>query len=118
MDYTMYLIGIVFSLLATAPGLKIEEVIAHQNMQQGQDLTVEENLHEGKILVLSDGSTWEIAPQSLKTSQSWIIPSALKVEKINHPAYSYRIISIQTGSYVLARPIAPYKTGGLNIESA
>ncbi len=114
----MYLIGIVFSLLATAPGLKIEEVIAHQNMQQGQDLTIEENLHGGKILVLSDGSTWEIAPQSLKTSQSWIIPSALKIEKINHPTYPYKIISIQTGSYVLARLIVPYKTGGLNIENS
>ena len=115
----MYLIGIVFSLLTAAPsGLKIAEVIAHQKMQKGQDLTVEENLNEGKILVLSDGSTWEIAPQSLKTSQSWIIPSALKIEKINHPAYPYKIISVQTGSYVLARSIAPYKTGGLNIESS
>ena len=47
----MYLIGIVFSLLAAAPsGLKIEEVIAHENMQQGQDLTIEENLHAGRSL--------------------------------------------------------------------
>ncbi len=112
----MYLIGIVFSLLAVAPGLKIEKVIAHQNMQQDQDLTVDENLHDGKILVLSDGSTWEVAPQSLKISQSWIVPSPLKVEKINHPTYSYKITSIPTNSSVLARPIAPYKTGSLNIE--
>ena len=113
----MYLIGIIFSLLAATSGLKIEDVIAHQNIQQGQELTVDENLHDGKILVLSDGSTWEIAPQSLETSQSWIFPSPLKVEKIKHPIYSYKIISLHTSSFVLARPIAPYRTGSLNIEN-
>lgn len=116
----MYLIGIVFSLLAAVPsGLKIEEVIAHESVQQGQDLTVEENLHEGKVLVLSDGSTWVIAPQSLKTSQAWIVSAPLKIEKVDNPTYNHKISSIlQPKSYVLAYQIAPYKTGGLNIDSS
>ncbi|MCB1110233.1 MAG: hypothetical protein KDK64_04575 [Chlamydiia bacterium] len=114
----MLIVGITLSLLATAPGMKLEEVIAHENMQQGQQLTIDENLHGGKILVLSDGSTWEVAPQSLPISQSWIFPSPLKVEKSKNPAYPYKIIIIQTNTSILVRQIAPYKTGGLDIQSS
>ena len=85
---------------------------------QQQEVTVNENLHSGKVLVLSDGSTWELAPQSLEVSQTWIFPSPLRVDRINHPHYPYKITSIETHSYVLARPIAPYETGGLDIQGS
>ena len=111
----MYIFGIILPIVATFSGLKISEVIAQESGGENQEITVDENLHNGKIIVLSDGSTWEVAPQSLQTSQSWIFPSALKIEKINHPSYSYKITNIHTGSYILARPIAKYQTEGLDI---
>ncbi|MGE0198095.1 MAG: hypothetical protein AB7N99_07505 [Simkaniaceae bacterium] len=86
---------------------KIEDVIAQEKKQeQQQDLTVDLNLHGGKVLVLSDGSTWEVAPQSLTTSQSWIFPAPLMIEKSGNSAYPCKIINKTTQSYVLVRPIA------------
>lgn len=114
----MLIVGIALSLAAAAPGMKIEDVIAHENVPQQLELTVDENLHSGKILVLSDGSTWEVAPQSLKVSENWILPSPLKVEKSGNKTYPYKIIIIQTNESVLVRPIAPYKTGGLDIQTS
>jgi hypothetical protein len=100
------LIHVASLLLATAP-LKIEEVIAHEMPQEQQEsLTVEENLHGGKILILSDGTKWEIAPQDLSTSSSWILSVPMKVEKSNNKMYPYKIININSQSSVLARPLS------------
>lgn len=102
----MFIIAaLLFHLLATT-GLKIEDVIAHENVQQGQDITIEENLHGGKVLILSDGSSWEIAPQDLNISQLWILPVPLKIEKSNNSTYPYRIINMNSNSAILARPLA------------
>ena len=95
----------IFPLLASQ-GLKIEEIIAHENIQKSQEISIEENLHGGKVLVLSDGSTWEVAPQDLTISQSWILPVPLKIEKSNNTSYPYRIINTNSNSSVLARPIS------------
>lgn len=94
-----------FMILGTSLGLKIGDVIAYETAQQNQELTVEENLHGGKVLVLSDGSAWEVAPQDIKNSQLWILPSPLKIEKSDDPIYSYRITNMQTNSSILVRPI-------------
>ncbi|QVL58213.1 MAG: hypothetical protein KFB93_03795 [Simkaniaceae bacterium] len=99
------LVAAIFPLIASS-GLKIEEVIAHETIQKKQEITIEENLHGGKVLVLNDGSTWEIAPQDLNTSQSWIFPSPLKIEKSSNSSYPYRIINTNSNSSVLARPIS------------
>ena len=104
----MLYLALICTLLAS--GMKIEEVIAHENMQQQLDLTIDENLHGGKVIVLSDGSTWEVAPQDLNTSQSWILPTPLKVEKSNNPSYPYKITTIATGTSILVRPIKNYSS--------
>ncbi|MCB1072521.1 MAG: hypothetical protein H7A41_00230 [Chlamydiales bacterium] len=99
------LIATIFPILAS-PGLKIDEVITHEVIQKQDEITVEENLHGGKVLVLSDGSTWEVAPQDLKVSGTWILPVPLKIEKSTNPSYPYRLININSNSSVLARQIA------------
>ncbi|MCB1107239.1 MAG: hypothetical protein KDK76_04000 [Chlamydiia bacterium] len=114
----MYLIAILFSLLASSLGLKIEDVIAHENMQQEQDLSVTENLHDGKILILSDGSTWEVAPQSLSVSQTWIFPAPLNISKSTNTYYPYEITNIQTSSSILVRPITSYTPKHLDIQKS
>ncbi len=84
----------------------------------GQEaLTVDENLHSGKVLVLSDGSTWEVAPQDLGTSQTWLFPSPLKIEKSGDATYPYRITNAQAGTSILVRPIAPIQSPGLDFMS-
>lgn len=99
------LIHLTSLLLAMAP-FKIEDFIAHEMPEQQQKtLTVEENLHGGKVLVLSDGTKWEVAPQDLNTSSSWILPVPMKVEKSNNKMYPYQIININSQSSVLARPL-------------
>lgn len=91
------------ALLLATTGLKIEEVIAHQTTQVPQELTVQENLHGGKVLLLSDGTKWEVAPQNLDISSTWIFPVPMKVEKTGSGNYPYRIININSQSSVLAR---------------
>lgn len=115
-DRFMSLISALFFLVATLPGMKIEEVIAYETEPHQLDLTIDENLHNGKILVLSDGSTWLVSPDSLSISASWVAPTPLKIEKSNDPTYPYIIKQIETPQSVLVRPIAPYKSGGLNIQ--
>ncbi|WP_194848045.1 hypothetical protein [Candidatus Neptunochlamydia vexilliferae] len=90
-------------------------VRGQKNKEDAESLTVDENLHNGKVLILSDGSTWEVAPQDLPTSQTWIFPSPLKVEKNGTAAFPYRITSLQTGSSILVRPIAPIQSPQLDV---
>jgi len=97
-------------LLAAPQSMKLEEVIAQEDTRNHPDLTVDLNLHNGKVLVLSDGTSWEVAPQDLTTSQSWILPSPLLIEKSNNTYYPYKLINKATNSCVLVRPIASQKS--------
>lgn len=96
----------------TAPKLNDENRVIHEK-QQEENLSVEENLYGGKILVLSDGSSWEVAPQDRYLSQNWLTPVFLEIEKSAHPYYPYRIINTESKSTVLAKPI-PLNTTDTN----
>ena len=66
------IIAAALPLLAT-PGLKIEEVIAHENVQQEQEITIEENLHGGKVLVLSNGmAAMMVLEKNAKRKCAWL----------------------------------------------
>ncbi|MCB1084495.1 MAG: hypothetical protein KDK60_00150 [Chlamydiia bacterium] len=106
---------LIISLLSFPVGLKISEVIAQESQALPQEITVEENLHSGKILILSNGSSWMVAPSSLNVSQTWITPSGLKIEPSGNAYYPYSIINLQTKASVLVRPLAREPTKGLNI---
>lgn len=103
-DHVFILIAAIFPLLASQ-GLKLEEIIAHEVIQKESNLAVEENLHGGKVLILSDGSTWEVAPQDVKTAQTWILGPPLKIEKSTNKFYPYRFINTNSKSSILARRI-------------
>lgn len=100
----------IFPMIASQ-GVKIEEVITHEVIQKEQEITIEENLHGGKVLVLSDGSTWEVAPQDLKTSGTWIFPVPLKIEKSNNQAYPHRLVNTNSNTSILARKISSNSPG-------
>lgn len=71
----------------------------------GRKKELESNLQQGKILKLADGSLWEVAPQDLLISQSWILSISLSVEASDNPSYPYFLINEASGSKVHARPI-------------
>ena len=114
----MYIAGVILPMIAAFSGLNISGVMGEETIEKNQEITVDENLHSGKIIVLSDGSTWEVAPESLKISESWIFPSPLKIEKINHLSYPYKITNTYTGSSILARPITPSQGESLGVKGA
>ena len=86
---------VLFFLLITMPLLATEKK---------PSLSIEENLHGGTILKLSDGTEWQIAPESVAISQTWLIPTPLKIEKIDRKDYSHKITNISAKNFVLAKP--------------
>ena len=99
------MLNYVAALLLATGALSPKEEIAHATLEQKQDLTIQENLHGGKLLVLSDNSRWEVAPQDLHISETWIIPVPLKIEKSNNPSYPYQITNLNSRSTILARSL-------------
>ncbi|MEM8727221.1 MAG: hypothetical protein AAGE99_00690 [Chlamydiota bacterium] len=85
---------------------KVEALAAAGAIRNEEEITIEENLHGGRVLVLSDGSTWEVAPQDLKTSRTWILAVPLKIEASRHPAYPHRLVNINSDTSILVRKIA------------
>ena len=105
MRYLMIFLSLItFPLLA--PG---QNGPSNSSTEQNQ-LTIDFVLHNGKILKLSDGSIWKIAPQDINTSSVWILAPPIEIKKNEDPktnkAYPYRIINKTTDSCVLASPIS------------
>ncbi len=71
-------------------------------------LTLSENRSEGKMIILSDGSRWQIAPEDVDRSSLWLTPFPIRIEKSDdNPQYPYKIINTYTGSSVHAQKIEP-----------
>ena len=88
-------------------------LLAQQNLcpyrnseTRASDLTLEENLHNGRIIKLSDGSSWEVAPQDLHISEIWVLPITIEVEKSDHPVYPYYLVNKTSGTRVLVRTVS------------
>lgn len=99
----LVLIATIFPLLASME-LKTEVVIAHKKTQNEQDIVVEENLHGGRVLVLSDGSMWAIAPQSLKHTEYLFISGPIKIKASNNPSFPY-LLTITSSNKDENKPI-------------
>ncbi|CCB89652.1 MAG: hypothetical protein KDK61_02380 [Simkania sp.] len=99
---------LLFSLCADAANFKLESLLTHltsNDSSDNSDLTLDENRYNGKILKLSDGTLWLVAPQDVQTTQIWIFPFPLKIEKSDHPAYPYYLVNLRSGTKVLVRPM-------------
>ncbi|GAB4186685.1 MAG: hypothetical protein Tsb0015_04710 [Simkaniaceae bacterium] len=69
-------------------------------------LTLSENRFNGKILILSDGSQWQISPDDIDRSSLWLTPFPVRIERNDENLnYPYRILNNYTGSSVKARKI-------------
>lgn len=106
LSFSLFLCGTLFSYTIEN---KPNTLIAEQSLSNPHEILLSENSHNGKILTLSDGSSWEVAPQDLNISEVWVIPSPFAVEKSANATYPYYLVNKDTGSKVLVRPIAPIK---------
>lgn len=66
-------------------------------------VTVSINIHNGKIIQLSDDSVWEIAPDDVVTSQSWLSAIPIKITKSKNPQYPYILTNLLNNSFVKAK---------------
>lgn len=64
------------------------------------------NIDNGRELQLSDNSIWEISPSDTQTSAVWITPFPVKIESSSNPNFPYRIINLNSGASVQARPVS------------
>ena len=100
---------LLFSLSGQAADLKLESVLSHlssNDSSEDSELTLDENLHNGKVLKLSNGTLWEVAPQDVQITEIWIFPFPLKLEKSKDKAYPYYLVNKRSKTKVLVRPLS------------
>lgn len=64
---------------------------------------ISENLRNGQVIRLSDGSLWNIRPQDTLITQSWITPVDILISQSGDPDYPYKLTNSLTGSSALAK---------------
>lgn len=73
-----------------------------------QTLTVDLVLKGGRVLKLSDGTVWKIAPEDISTSSVWVLSPVIKVQENEDSQtkarYPKKLVNQTTGSSVLAAP--------------
>jgi len=71
-----------------------------------QTLSLFTNLEGGRRLELSDGHIYEVSPEDLLISASWITPFFMKLEPSGDPNYPLQIVNTQTGRIVRVKKIS------------
>ena len=71
--------------------------------------TISEILSGGRIIVLDDGSKWEVAPSGVDKSGGWLGPADVKLRYIGTKNYPYQIYNSWTKSKVMARKFVEKK---------
>lgn len=56
------------------------------------------NIQNGKILILSDGSEWEVAPQDRSISSLWITPFPLEIQDGGSQEFPNLIVNLNNPS--------------------
>ena len=86
--------------------LLLSQASSIDTSSDGSDLTIVENLHNGKVLKLNNGTLWEVAPQDVELTEIWIFPFPLKLEKSNNVHYPYYLVNLHSKTKILVRPLA------------
>jgi hypothetical protein len=64
---------------------------------------LQDNLKNGHLIRLSDGSLWEINPIDTPITQGWVTAVEIKIESSGDAVYPYKLTNSLTGSSVMAR---------------
>lgn len=75
-------------------------------VKQNEQLYLSFNINEGEKLELSDGSTYEIAPEDRLYTIYWITPFPVKLGRSNNPKYPVKITNMNTGTSVKGRQVS------------
>ena len=74
-------------------------------------ITLSQNIDNGKILELSDGSMWQVAPEDIERAAFWIVPFPLYFVENNDPSdmseYPMKIVNQNTNLGVKVKQIRP-----------
>jgi len=70
-------------------------------------LTVNQVISDGKYLKLSDGSFWEIEPDYIPITGSWLMAPDVTIRKSPDPIYPYEMTNTTSNTKVLAKKIMP-----------
>jgi hypothetical protein len=78
------------------------------NHSREENLSLSVNVHNGKELILSDGSHWEVHPEDRKTSSIWLTPFPLRIQMIANPSSEYPdlLINLSSEEKVKVKPIS------------
>lgn len=68
-------------------------------------LHVSINVEDGTHLKLSDGSSYEIAPDDRFYAAYWVTPAPITLGKSGDPDYPVKLTNTQTGTSVRGKPI-------------
>lgn len=69
------------------------------------------NANGGELLMLSDESYWEVAPEDRGKARLWLSPSPLKISRKGHDEYDYILTDLLSSQTIRARPHAPFIEG-------
>jgi hypothetical protein len=61
------------------------------------------NMANGGVLVLSDGTRWEINPQDQSKTSLWMTPMEIEVKPSDNQSYPYMLVNMQTKETVYAK---------------
>jgi hypothetical protein len=78
---------------------------SEQRDTSSRGLSLYTNLEGGKKLELSDGNTYEVAPEDLNISSSWVTPFPLKLEPSSDPNYPLQLTNTHTGTSIKVRRV-------------
>lgn len=71
------------------------------------ELTLAENIGNGRKIKLSDGSLYEIYPRDVGRAAGWITPFPIVVVPSDDADYPCKLVNKNTGSSLLAHQIPP-----------
>lgn len=74
---------------------------------QSGKLTLSQNINQGSVLVLSDGTYWEVKPEDRTISSLWLFPIAVELGQSGDSLYPVSIKNRHTGSVISVKKIKP-----------
>ena len=72
--------------------------------QQQSSHTLSEILNGGRIIILEDGTQWEVHPDDIDKSGGWLGPADVVLSSSKDSTYKYKIFNDWTNSSVRVRP--------------
>ena len=78
--------------------------------QKEPEPTIVENSQGGKVLILSNGISYQIKPEDVNITSIWVLPCHIKIEYVKQDApFPYRLTNTTTGTTVSAQKKPPEK---------